>query len=209
VKLRFSKGNAKPFVWKVQRVGLLNSAIEAELKADYRRAISYYKRLVQHGSSLDRVGIHQAIARCYEKLGSLNKAARWHEKAGQGYMKLPGRLMGASERAYYGMVEFHCAIQDYAPSLAMRKAAKGYLDALSVCLRTGKEGYSHEMLFAAHLCVKIRDFTRAGQFFADAAEEFKKEKVLKLAKDAKELATKYYERSGNSRTASKLRTARI
>jgi len=190
-------------------VGLLNSAIEAELNADYRRAIPYYKRLAQQGSNLDRVGIYKAIARCYEKLGSLNKAAQWHEKAGQGYMKLPGKLMGASERAYYGMVEFRCAIQDYAPSLAMRRAAKGYLDALSVCLRTGKEGYSHEMLFAAYLCVRIRDFTRAAQFFADAAEQFKKEKILKLARDAKELAAKYYERLGNSRAARNLRTAGI
>ena len=190
-------------------MGLLNSAIEAELNADYRRAIPYYKRLAQQGSNLDRVGIYKAIARCYEKLGSLNKAAQWHEKAGQGYMKLPGKLMGASERAYYGMVEFRCAIQDYAPSLAMRRAAKGYLDALSVCLRTGKEGYSHEMLFAAYLCVRIRDFTRAAQFFADAAEQFKKEKILKLARDAKELAAKYYERLGNSRAARNLRTAGI
>ena len=190
-------------------MGLLNSAIEAELNADYRRAIPYYKRLAQQGSNLDRVGIYQAIARCYEKLGSLNKAAQWHEKAGQGYMKLPGKLMGASERAYYGMVEFRCAIQDYAPSLAMRRAAQGYLDALSVCLRTGKEGYSHEMLFAAYLCVRIRDFTRAAQFFADAAEQFKKEKILKLARDAKELAAKYYERLGNSRAARNLRTAGI
>jgi len=186
---------------------LLNSATEAELKANYRRAITYYKKLAQQGSSLDRVGIQQAIARCFEKLGSLNKAAQWHEKAGQAYMKLPGEIMGASERAYYGMVEFRSAVQDYAPNLAMRRAAKGYLDALSVCLRAGKEGYSHEMLFAAHLCVKIRDFTRAARFFADTAEQFKKEKVAKLARETTELAAKYYERSGNARAVRNLRTA--
>ncbi len=186
---------------------LLNSAIGSELKADYHTAIASYTKLAQQGSSLDRVGIHQAIARCYEKRGSMNKAAQWHEKAGQGYMRLPGRLMGPSERAYYSMVEFRCAIQDYAPSMAMRRAARSYLNALGICLRAGKEGYSHEMLFAAHLCAKIRDFTRAAQFFADTAEQFKKEKLPKLAKDATELASKYYERSGNFRTARKLRNA--
>jgi tetratricopeptide (TPR) repeat protein len=190
-------------------VDLLNFAIEAELRANYRRAITYYKKLAQEGSSLDRVGIHQAIARCYEKLGSLNEAALWHEKAGQGYMKLPSKIMGASERAYYGMIEFHSAVQDYAPSLAMRRAAKSYLDALRVCLRAGKEGYSHEMLFAAHLCAKIRDFTRAAQFFADTAEQFKKEKVPKLARETTEWAAKYYERSSNARAARKLRAAGV
>jgi tetratricopeptide (TPR) repeat protein len=188
---------------------LLNSAIEAELNADYRRAITYYKKLAQQGSSLDRVGINQAIARCYEKLGSLNKAAHWHEKAGQGYMKLPGKLMGASERAYYAMVEFHSAIQDYAHSLAMRGAARRYLNALDVCLRAGKEGYSHEMLFAAHLCAKIRDFTRAAHFFSDTAEQFKKEKLPKLARDATESAARYYERARKAKSALRLQTREI
>ncbi len=188
---------------------LLNSAIEAELKADYRGAIVCYRKLATRGSSLDRVGIYQAIARCYEKLGSMNQAAHWHEKAGQGYMKLPNKIMGASERAYYGMVEFRSAIQDYAPRLAMRNAARGYLNALSICLGAGKEGYSHEMLFAAHLCTRIRDFNRAAQFFADTAEQFKKEKMPKLAREANEWAAKYYERSGNFRTARKLSNSDI
>lgn len=175
-------------------MGLLNSAIEAELKANYRRAIVNYRKLANRGSSLDRVGIFQAIARCYEKLGSTNAAAHWHEKAGQGYMRLSSKLMGTSERAYYAMIEFRCAIQDYAPRLAMRRTARGYLKALNICLKAGKEGYSHEMLFAAHLCVCIRDFKRATKFFADTAEQFEKERLLELAKEANYLAAKYYER---------------
>jgi hypothetical protein len=59
-------------------MGLLNSAIEAELDGEYRRAISRYSQLAKQGSILDRVGIYQAIARCLEKLGSLRKAGYWH-----------------------------------------------------------------------------------------------------------------------------------
>jgi tetratricopeptide (TPR) repeat protein len=182
-------------------MGPLNSAIEAELSADYRRALGYYRKLASQGSLLDRIGIYQAIARCFEKLGSLKKAGYWHEKAGQGYVKLPTKIMGVQERAYYGMVEFRSALQDYAPNSSMRRAAKSYLNSLTICLRTSKEGYSHEMLFAAHLYAKIREFKRAADFFADTAEEFKKEKEVKLANETYELAAKYYVRSGNSRFA--------
>jgi len=61
---------------------LLDSAIEAELQADYRLAIKCYLRLSRQGSLLDRVGIYQAIARCFEKSGLYKKAAYWHERAG-------------------------------------------------------------------------------------------------------------------------------
>lgn len=118
---------------------------------------------------LDRVGIYQAIARCFEKIGLQRKAGYWHERAGLGYMRLPARVMGREERAYYGMVEFRNAIQNYAPALlSRRKVVDRYLSALRVCLKGGKEGYSHEMLFAAHLCVKIHEFRQAADFFTEA-----------------------------------------
>jgi hypothetical protein len=111
--------------------------------------------------------------------------------------------MGLQERAYYAMIEFRSAIQDYVPSSTIRKNAKNYLNALSICLKAGKEGYSHEMLFAAHLCVKTGAFNKAGQLFADAAEQLENEP--RLAREAFELACKCYERLGNRRTAAKLR----
>lgn len=186
-------------------MGLLNSAIEAELDGEYRRAISRYLKLAKHGSILDRVGIYQAIARCFERLGSLGKAGYWHEEAGQGYMKVPSRLMGPQERAYYAMVEFRSAIQDYAPNPSMRSAAHSYLKAIRVCLKAGKEGYSHEILFAASLCAKIHEFKKAAEFFADTAAQFEREKQEGLAHESYLLGARYYEKSGNARLARELR----
>jgi tetratricopeptide (TPR) repeat protein len=189
-------------------MNLLNSAIEAELDGKYRRAINRYAGLSRHGSVLDRVGIYQAIARCFEKLGSLKNAAYWHQQAGEAYLKVPNRLMGAQERAYYAMLEFRGAVQDLAPDVSMRRAADSYLKALKMCLNAGKEGYSHEMLFAAHLCVKIHEFKDAAGFFAESAAQFEKEGQTELAEESHLLEGQYFERSGAGRLTGKLRAAK-
>ena len=188
---------------------LLNSAIEAELDANYRLAIKRYLRLSRQGSMLDRVGIYQAIARCLEKLGSFGKAAVWHEKAGRGYLKLPAKLMTPQERAYYAMVEFRAALQDYAPDLSRRGAVQSYLKTLATCLKPGKEGYSHEMLFAANLCAKTHAYRRAAIFFADTALQFQKERQESLARESYRLAVRYCEKSGDAKLARKLRAAAV
>jgi len=188
---------------------LLNSAIEAELDADYRMAIKHYFPLCRQGSLLDRVGIYQAIARCLEKLGSFGKAAVWHERAGRSYMKLPTAVMGRQERAYYAMGEFRAAIQDYTPYLSGRSAVRSYLKALAICLEPGKEGYSHEMLFAAHLCAKTHAYGRAARFFTDTALQFQKERQEVLARESYRLAVEYCKKAGEAELARKLRAAAI
>lgn len=171
-------------------MSLLTSAIRAELTSDYGRAVGYYRKLAGQGSVLDRIGIYQSIARCYEKLAAFKKAGYWHERAGQGYMSLPTRVMGAQERAYYALVEFRSAVQDYSSSRLMRRAAKCYLKALSACLRGGKEGYSHEMLFAGHLCAKLKMPQRAASFFTDSAQQFSRESKNDLAAEMLSLAAR-------------------
>jgi tetratricopeptide (TPR) repeat protein len=186
----------------------LNSAIEAELDGQYRRAIGFYTQLSKRGSVLDRVGVYQAIARCLEKLGSLKKAAYWHERAGEAYLKVPSKLMAAQERAYYAMLEFRGAVQDWAPDASRRSAADRYLKTFKMCLSSGKEGYSHEMLFAAHLCAKLHHFKQAAEFFAETATQFEKEGQAALAKESHLLEAQYYERSGDGRLVRKLRAAK-
>ena len=102
------------------------------------------------------------------------------------------------------MVEYRYAIQDYTPSSLLRKPARSYLKALAACLKAGKEGYSHEMLFAAHLYVKLHEFKRAAEYFTDTAKQFEKEKQTSLANESYLLASQCYEKSGNSRLARKL-----
>src|SRR5881409_1656046 len=66
----------------------LLDAIEAEARGDFAAALPHYEKLTTSGSALDRVGIHQALARCNEKLGRLKDGGRWRRKAGQGYVAL-------------------------------------------------------------------------------------------------------------------------
>jgi tetratricopeptide (TPR) repeat protein len=187
----------------------LTSAIKAELAADYRKAVRHYQQLATQGGMLDRVGIFQALARCYEKLGLLKKAATWHERAGLSYLRVPNSVMGAQERAYYALVEFRDALQNYKSGALMRRAAQRYLKALGICLKAGKEGYSHEMLFAGHLSAKLGSAKRAAAFFADSAMQFEQEKKRKLAREMYELAAVYYAKSGILGFAKKMQTAAI
>ena len=138
---------------------------------------------------MDRVGIFQSIARCYEKLGKFTEAAHWRERAGNAYAKLPNRLMGSQERAYYALVEFRSAVQDYRTVGGMRRAALAYLRALDTCLRTSKEGYSHEMLFAGFLSKKLGLRTKAVDFFKDAAEQFEREGKSQLAREMRAMVS--------------------
>ncbi len=169
-------------------MSLLTSAIRAELGADYRTAVGYYRKLARQGSLLDRVGTFQALARCYEKLAAFKKAGYWRERAGQAYMKLPTSVMGAQERAYYALIEFRGAVQDYSSGESMRRAAHAYLKTLNTCLTAGKEGYSHEMLFAGHLSIKMDQLRKAAGFFNDSAKQFEEERKRKLAREMHRLA---------------------
>lgn len=170
-------------------LSLLTSAIQAELDSDYRTAALNYRRLATQGSLLDRVGILQSIARCYEKLGKFTEAARWRERAGNAYAKLPRQVMGSQEKAYYALVEFRTAIQDYRTIRGMRRATGAYLKALDTCLRASKEGYSHEMLFAGFLAKKLGLRKKAAGFLEDAAEQFERDGKLSLARELRELVS--------------------
>ncbi len=184
-------------------MALLTAAIKAELNTDYPRAIEYYRKLASEGPLLDRVGIYQAVARCHEKLGELKKAGAWHEKAGDAYLKISNRTMGEPERAYYALLEFRSALQDYGSGKGMPRAAARYLTALTTCLEHGKEGYSHEMLFAGFLSSKLGSDKRAGRFFMDSAKQFEQGKDTELAREIYSLALKHFQRAGARRDAVK------
>ncbi len=169
-------------------MGLLTSAIKAELNTNYPRAVRYYRKLASRGSLLDRVGIYQALARCHEKLGELKTAAAWHEKAGKSYLKVSNRIMREPERAYYALVEFRSALQDYGSGKRMRQTAARYLAALATCLKHGEEGYSHEILFAGFLSAKLGAHEQAGRFFTHAAKQLEE---AELSKEAYELASQH------------------
>jgi tetratricopeptide (TPR) repeat protein len=177
-------------------VSLLTSAIRAELGAHYETAVGYYRKLARQGSLLDRVGTFQTLARCYEKLAAFKKAGYWHERAGQAYKKLPTNFMGAQEKAYYALIEFRGAVQDYSSGESMRRAAHAYLKALNTCLTAGKEGYSHEMLFAGHLSIKMGQLRKAAGFFKDSAKQFEQERKPKLAREMHRLAAVCLEKAG-------------
>src|SRR5207247_8548879 len=84
---------------------------EAEARGDFAAALPHYEKLTASGSALDRVGIHQALARCNEKLGRLKDGGRWRRKAGQGYLALSDEEMARDERQYLALVEYRNAVQ--------------------------------------------------------------------------------------------------
>jgi len=114
--------------------------------------------------------------------------------------------MGAQEKTFYALVEFRSALQDYRSGTMMRRAAKRYLTALEICLKAGKEGYSHEMLFAGYLSAKIGLLKKAATLFMDSAKQFEQEKP-NLAREMYELAASCFEKVGKKRTAKRVRTA--
>src|SRR3972149_6354382 len=71
-------------------VSKLLEAIEAEVRGDFKTAAAAYETLTDVGSTLDRIGIYQALARCREKAGELRDAAPWRREGGQGKMGVSG-----------------------------------------------------------------------------------------------------------------------
>ncbi len=114
-------------------------------------------------------------------------------------MALPTRVMGTQERAYYAVLEFRSAIQDYKLVPSTRRATKSYLKALGVCLERGKEGYSHEMLFAGLLCAKLKMPQRAAAFFIDCAQQFSRESKNELAVEMYAMAAASHLARGKAR----------
>lgn len=103
-------------------------------------------------------------------------------------MKLPTSVMGAQERAYYALIEFRGAVQDYSSGESMRRAAHAYLKTLNTYLTGGKESYSHEMLLAGHLSSKMGQLRKVAGFFNDSAKQFEQERKPKLAREMHRLA---------------------
>src|SRR5438034_8894586 len=90
----------------------LLDAIEAEARGDFAAALPHYEKLTTSGSALDRVGIHQALARCNEKLGRLKDAGRWRRKAAQAYLALRHDELARDARQYLALVAYRNAVQD-------------------------------------------------------------------------------------------------
>jgi hypothetical protein len=115
--------------------------------------------------------------------------------------------MGPQEKAFYALVEFRSALQDYKSGTSMQRAAKRYLAVLGICLKAGKEGYTHEMLFAGHLSARLGHLRKAAGFFMDSAKQFEQEAKLKLARETYELAATCLQEIGDDRMAKKVRAA--
>ncbi len=148
----------------------LVNAIDAEARGDFAKALEHYARLTESGSSLDRIGIEQALARCNEKLGRLREAGAWRRKAGQGYLGLKDEDMARDERAYLSLVEYRNAVQDLQGDPSLKEAAKEYAAVLKENFSGGAEGLTHEGLFAGAFFQSLGDHLTASKYFFDTAE---------------------------------------
>ncbi len=148
----------------------LVDAIDAEARGDFARALDHYGNLAESGSSLDRIGIHQALARCNEKLGRLRDAGAWRRKAGAGYLALRDDEMARDERSYLSLVEYRNAVQDLQGDPSLKEVAKEYAAVLKENFSGGAEGLTHEGLFAGAFFQALGDHLTASKYFFDTAE---------------------------------------
>lgn len=148
----------------------LIDAIQAEALGDFHTAAEHYRHLTGSGSSMDRIGIYQALARCHEKLGELKEAAAWRRKAGQGYLALSDADMGKDERQYLALVEYRNAVQDLAGDPALKEVADEYKAVLAENWKGGPEGLTHEGLFGGVFLMGLGDYVAAARYLFDSAE---------------------------------------
>ena len=149
----------------------LVAAIEAEARGDFKGAAENYRHLTDTRSPLDRVGIHQALARCLEKQGDLKGAAEWRRKAGMGYLALPDDAMPRDQREYLALVEYRNAVQDVGPDVtAARGLAREYGEVLTKIFSEGAKGLTHEGLFAGAFFRALGDHLTAAKYLVDTAE---------------------------------------
>ena len=170
----------------------LLKAIDAEARADFAAALEHYGKLTSSGSALDRVGIHQALARCCEKLGRLRDAGAWRRMAGQGYLALPDDAMKADERQYLALVEYRNAVQDLTGDPALKEVAHEYKQVLAENWKGGPEGLTHEGLFGGAFLMGLGDHASAARYLFDSAETISEEASESGDKALREAAARGY-----------------
>jgi len=178
----------------------LVEAIEAEARGDLEGALGHYARLTDSGSSLDRVGIFQALARCSERLGRLRDAGLWRRRAGQGYLALADTEMARDERLYLALVEYRHAVQDLLGDPALQEVAKEYAGVLKETFSGGAEGLTHEGLFAGAFFRVMGDHLAAAKYFFDSAEALSEQAAATNDPGLRAAAIAAYERARDSAT---------
>jgi len=178
----------------------LMDAIEAESRGDFAAALPHYEKLTASGSAHDRVGIHQALARCNEKLGRLTDAGTWRRKAGQGYLSLNDGEMARDERQYLALVEYRNAVQDLHGDPTLPAVAKEYAAVLKDNFSGGAEGLTHEGLFAGAFFRALGDHLSAAKYFFDTAEAMSEQATTTGDANLREATILAYERAMESAT---------
>ena len=187
----------------------LVAAIEAEARGDFKGAAENYRHITDAGSPLDRVGIHQALARCLEKQGDVKGAAEWRRKAGMGYLALPDDVMPVDQREYLALVEYRNAVQDVSADVtAARGLAREYGEVLAKNFSEGAKGLTHEGLFAGAFFRALGDHRTATRYYFDTAETLSEEAsergdlaLREAAARAYEIAMDCAQKSGNQHVA--------
>ena len=171
----------------------LIDAVQAEARADFASAAGHYLRLTESGTPLDRIGIYQALARCYEKLGHLAEAGAWRRRAGKAYLELPDDAMAKDERQYLALVEYRNAVQNLAGDPALADVAGEYKAVLAENWKGGPEGLTHEGLFGGVFLMGLGDYVNAARYLFDSAEAISEQATEARDASLRETARRGYE----------------
>ncbi len=176
----------------------LVEAIDAEARSDFAKAAEHYARLTESSSNIDRIGIFQALARCYEKLGQLRDAGAWRRKAGAGYLALKDEEMAHDERTYLALVEYRNAVQDLQGDVSLKDTAKEYAAVLKENFSGGAEGLTHEGLFAGAFFQALGDHLTASKYYFDTAEAMSEQAAASNDAELRAATVQAYKRAMES-----------
>lgn len=175
--------------------------LQHELDGRLAPAVAAYRDFLGVGTAVDRIGICQMIAGCYERMGRRAEAARWRLRAARGWWRTPAKRMPRAESAYYALLEFKAAAEDaWLEARLLRGIVGEYSRALDFCIGPSASGYSHKILFAGVLWEHVRDFRRAMHYFFLAGDTFAAQAAEMRRPDVRRLARECYESARGAAT---------
>lgn len=150
-------------------MGLID-AIANEVDGDFAEAVSDLESVSEIGSTLDKAGIWDALARVHLKMGHHKQAAEWQVQAARAFLELDEEAMPRDEAMYQALTRFRAAFANWSEDPAYRDGVmKEYGLAFDRCWKAFPGGITHEALFYARALQETDDPARAAAVYEDVA----------------------------------------
>lgn len=189
-------------VTPVAEMGLID-AIRYEMDGDLAEAVNDYESVSELGSTLDRAGIWDALARVETKQGNLLEAAEWQVQSARAFLNLPEDAMEPDEAMYQALTRFRQAFANWTDDPQYRPSVmEEYGLCFDHCWEAFPGGITHEALFYAK-ALEITDspgeaaevYEEVAELMAEDLEEEDEEE--QIVREIYEAAAKAWEDAGD------------